>query len=137
WPRSLIRHGRTVHRVATTPVDDRDSEPYRFSISISFVDTPGAKMHVSLNAGLRWLHATAMFVYISALCLAVALLVIAFIPGSTVSQELPAAALTGLDRLGGVTAGVVVDPSGWAPFQIQDPSLTQQLLQVLTAVPGL
>lgn len=94
-------------------------------------------MHVSLNKWLRWLHATATFVYIVALCLAVAVLVIAFIPGSTVSQELPAAALTGLDRIGGVTAGVVVDPSGWAPFQIHDPSLTQQLLQLLTEFPGL
>ena len=94
-------------------------------------------MSVSLTTWLRWLHATATFVYIAALCLAVALLVIDFIPGSTVSQELPAAALTGLDRIGGVTAGVVVDPSGWAAFQIHDPSLTQQLLQVLTEVPGL
>ncbi|WP_426562391.1 hypothetical protein ACPPVT_17235 [Angustibacter sp. McL0619] len=94
-------------------------------------------MSASLNTWLRWLHAAATFVYITALCLAVALLVIALIPGSTVSQELPAAALTGLDRLGGVTAGVVVDPAGWAPFQIHDPSLIQQLLQVLTEVPGL
>jgi hypothetical protein len=94
-------------------------------------------MSVSLNTWLRWLHATAMFVYITALCLSLALLVIAFIPGSTVSQELPAAELTGLDRLGGVTAGVVLDPSGWATFQIHDPSSTQQLLQLLTEVPGL
>ena len=94
-------------------------------------------MSISLNTWLRWLHATATFVYIAALCVAVALLVIAVIPGSTVSQELPAAALTGLDRLGRVTAGVVLDPSGWATFQIQDPWLTQQLLQVLTEVPGL
>jgi len=94
-------------------------------------------MSVSLTTWLRWLHATATFVYITALCLAVALLVIAFIPGSAVTQELPAAALIGLDQLGGVTAGVVADPSGWATFQIHDPSLTQQLLQVLTQVPGL
>jgi hypothetical protein len=94
-------------------------------------------MSVSLTTWLRWLHATAIFVYIAALCLAVALLVIALIPGSTVSQVLPAAALTGLDRVGGVTAGVVVDPSGWATFQIHDPSLVQQFLQVLTEVPGL
>jgi len=94
-------------------------------------------MSVSLTTWLRWLHATAMFVYITALCLAVALLVIAFIPGSTVSQELPAAALTGLDQLGGVTAGTGLDPSGWATFQIHDPSSIQQLLQLLTEVPGL
>ena len=72
---------------------------------------------------MRWLRATATFVFIAALCLAVALLVIAFIPGSPVTQELPAAGLTGLDRVGGVTAGVVVDPSGWVPFRIHDPSL--------------
>lgn len=94
-------------------------------------------MSVSLNTWLRWLHATATFIFIAALCLAVAVLVIAFIPGSTVSQELPAAALTGLDRLGGVTAGIVVDPSGWTLFQIHDPSLTQQLLHLVTVVPGL
>ena len=32
---------------------------------------------------LRWLHATATFVFIAALCLAVALLVIASVPGSS------------------------------------------------------
>jgi hypothetical protein len=94
-------------------------------------------MSVSLNAWLRWLHAAAVFVHIAALCLAVALLVIAFIPGSHVTQDLPAAALTGLDRLGGVATGVVADPSGWSPFRIQDPSLTQRLLQLLTQAPGL
>jgi hypothetical protein len=86
---------------------------------------------------LRWLRATASFVFIAALCLAVALLVIAFIPGSPVTQELPAAGLTGLDRVGGVTAGVVVDPSGWVPFRIHDPSLAQRLLYLLTVLPGL
>jgi hypothetical protein len=94
-------------------------------------------MSFSLNTWLRWLQATATFVIIAALCLAVAVLVIALIPGSTVSQELPAAALTGLDRLGGVTAGIAVDASGWTLFQIHDPSLTQQLLYLLTVVPGL
>ena len=94
-------------------------------------------MSVSHNTWLRWLHATATFVYIAALCLAVAVLVIDFIPGSTVSQELPAATLTGLDGIGGVTAGVVVDPSGWMAFHLHDPSLTQRLLYMLTEVPGL
>ena len=94
-------------------------------------------MSVSLNTWLRWLHATAMFVYITALCLAVALLVIAFIPGSTVSQELPAAALTGLDRLGGVTAGVVSIPPAGRRSRSTTPRSTQQLLQLLTEVPGL
>ena len=90
-----------------------------------------------LSTWLRWLRATATFVFIAALCLAVALLVIAFIPGSPVSQDLPAEALTGLNRLGGVTAGVAVDPSGWIPFTIHDPSLAQRLLYLLTVLPGL
>src|SRR3954469_20836189 len=90
-----------------------------------------------LGTWLRWLRATATFVFIAALCLAVALLVIAFIPGSPVTQELPSAALTGLDRVGGVTTGVVVDPSGWVPFAVHDPSLAQRLLYLLTVLPGL
>jgi hypothetical protein len=52
-----------------------------------------------------------------------------------VTQELPAAALTGLGRVGGVPAGV--DPSGWIPFTIHDPSLAQRLLYLLTVLPGL
>ncbi len=90
-----------------------------------------------LGSWLRWLRAMATFVFIAALCLAVALLVIAFIPGSPVTQDLPASALTGPDRVGGVTAGVVVDPSGWLPFTIQDPSLAQRLLYLMTVLPGL
>ena len=43
-----------------------------------------------LGTWLRWLRATATFVFIAALCLAVAVLVIALIPGSPVTQELPA-----------------------------------------------
>jgi hypothetical protein len=54
-----------------------------------------------------------------------------------VTQELPAAALTGLDRVGGVTAGVGVDPSGWVPFTVHDASLAQRLLDLLTVLPGL
>ena len=88
-----------------------------------------------LGTWLRWLRATATFVFIAALCLAVAVLVIALIPGSPVTQELPAAALTGLHGVGGVTAGV--DPSGWIPFTIHDPSLAQRLLDLLTVLPGL
>jgi hypothetical protein len=86
---------------------------------------------------LRWLHATATFVFIAALCLAVALLVIAFIPGSPVIQELPAAALTGPNQVGGVTAGVTVDPSGWIPFTVKSPSVAQRLLYLMTVLPGL
>src|SRR3954451_19004340 len=76
-----------------------------------------------LGTWRRWLRITATFVFIAALCLAVAMLVIALIPGSPVTQELPDAALTGLDRVGGVTTGVAVNPSGWIPFTIHDPSL--------------
>ena len=90
-----------------------------------------------LGTWLRWLRATSTFVFVAALCLAVAVLVIAFVPGSPVTQELPSAALTGLDRVGGVTAGAVVDPSGWVPFAVHDPSLGQRLLYLLTVLPGL
>jgi Protein of unknown function (DUF2975) len=90
-----------------------------------------------LGTWLRWLRATATFVFVAALCLSVALLVIALVPGSPVTQELPSRALTGLDRVGGVTAGVVVDPSGWVPFTVHDPSLGQRLLYLLTVLPGL
>ena len=45
-----------------------------------------------VTAWLRWLRLTATFVFVAALCLAVAVLVIAFIPGSPVTQELPSAA---------------------------------------------
>ena len=90
-----------------------------------------------LGSWLRWLRATATFVFIAALCLGVALLVIAFIPGSPVTQELPASALTGLDQVGGVTAAVAVDPSGWIPFTIHAPSLAQRLLYLMTVLPGL
>src|SRR3954462_11100848 len=79
-----------------------------------------------LGTWLRCLRATATFVSIPALCLAVAVLVIAFIPGSPVTQELPAAALTGLNCVGGVTAGFALGPSGWVQFPIHDPSLAQR-----------
>ena len=90
-----------------------------------------------LTTWLRWLRATATFVFIAALCLAVAVLVIAFIPGSPVPQELPAGALRGLQTVRGVTAGVRVDPSGWIPFTVHDPSPAQRMLYLLTVVPGL
>jgi Protein of unknown function (DUF2975) len=86
---------------------------------------------------LRWLHATATFIFIAALCLAVALLVIASVPGSSVTQALPAGALSGLDHVGGVTPGVAVDSNGWVPFTMHDPSLADRLLSMLTEVPGL
>jgi hypothetical protein len=89
------------------------------------------------NTWLRWLHGTATFIFIAALCLAVALVEIAFIPGSPVTQALPASALSGLEHIGGVTSGVAVDSSGWVPFTVHDPSLVDRLLYMLTQVPGL
>jgi len=90
-----------------------------------------------LHTWLRWVRVTAAFIFIAALCLAVALVVIAFIPGSPVTQALPAGALSGLHQVGGVTTGVAVDSSGWVPFTVHDPSLTERLLYMLTQVPGL
>jgi hypothetical protein len=92
---------------------------------------------VHLGTWLGWLRATSTFVLIAAMCLAVAVLVIAFIPGSPVTQDLPSSALTGLNGVGGVTAGVAIDPSGWVPFTIHDPSLGQRLLALLPVLPGL
>jgi hypothetical protein len=106
-------------------------------IHIDFRYALESLMPVSLSSGLRLLRATAMFVSIASLCLAAAVLVIACIPGSPVIQDLPGAALSGLHGIGGVATGVVADPSGWSPFQIDDPSLGQRLLHMLTEVPGL
>lgn len=90
-----------------------------------------------LSTWLRWLRATATLIFIASLCLTVAVLVIAFIPGSPVTEELPVGALRGLGSVGGVIAGVAVDPSGWFPFTVHDPSLGQRLLYLLTVLPGL
>jgi|tagenome__1003787_1003787.scaffolds.fasta_scaffold20984667_5 hypothetical protein len=90
-----------------------------------------------LDSYLKWLRATATFVFIAALCVSVALAVIALIPGSTVRAELPARALSGLDGVGGVDAGVSLAKSGWVPFAVDDPSLGQRLLFLLTVLPGL
>jgi DUF2975 family protein len=81
-----------------------------------------------------WLRGTATFVFVAALCLAVAVLVIALIPGSPVVARLPASRLSGLD---GLAPGVTLDPAGWADFKITDPSLAQRLLYAATVVPGL
>jgi len=90
-----------------------------------------------LDKWLRWLRATATFVLIAAMCLAVAVLAIAFIPGSPVTQDLPAGALNGLHSVRGVTSGVAVDRSGWIPFTVHDPSIAQRSLYLLTVLPGL
>jgi len=39
--------------------------------------------------------------------------------------------------VGGVTAGVAVDASGWIPFTVHSPSLAQRLLYMMTVLPGL
>ncbi len=90
-----------------------------------------------LDTYLKWLRATATFVFVAALCASVALAVIAFVPGSPVRAELPARALSGLDEVGGVDAGVSLANSGWVPFAVDDPSLGQRLLFLLTVLPGL
>jgi hypothetical protein len=53
---------------------------------IDFRYDTGVQMSVCLPTGLRWLRATATFVYIAALCVAVAVQGIAFIPGSPVTE---------------------------------------------------
>jgi hypothetical protein len=61
---------------------------------MSFVDTLKAVVtHEALDRWLPRLRGTATFVSIAALCLAVAPLVIAFIPGSTVTLSVPTAEL--------------------------------------------
>lgn len=90
-----------------------------------------------LGTWLGRLRATATFVYIAALCVAVAELVIAFIPKSPVRLALPTSLLTGLDRVGGVAHGVVVDHGGTVLFKVTDPSLGQRLGALGVALPGL
>jgi hypothetical protein len=83
---------------------------------------------------LRRLRGTATFVFVAALCFAVAVLVIALIPGSPVTAQLPASRLSGLH---GLAPGVALDPAGWADFKVTDPSLAQRLLSAATVLPGL
>jgi hypothetical protein len=92
---------------------------------------------VRLTTWLGRLRVTATFVSIAALCAAVALLVIAFIPGSPVKLELPTKVLTRLDGVRGVASGAVVDPHGWVDLKISDPSLGQRLIQLAILLPGL
>ncbi len=86
---------------------------------------------------LRVLRGTALVGYICALCLAVAVTVIAFIPGSAVHVALPASLLSGLDGIGGLVRGAVVDPAGRISVLVADPSLGQRLLMLGTTLPGL
>ena len=63
-----------------------------------------------------------MIVFIVALCLAVAVAVIAFIPHSSVPTVLPAKDVPGLDQVSGLAAGVTVDPGGTIAVKIAEPS---------------
>lgn len=85
----------------------------------------------------RTLRSTATVISVAALCLAVAVLVIAFIPGSPVTLALPTDLLTGWESLARLAPGVVVDPEGEVVFAVTDPSLAQRLLHAATIVPGL
>ena len=88
----------------------------------------------------KWLHrlrVTATIVYIVALCLAVAVLVIAFIPHSPVTAALPATDVPGLDHLSGLAAGVTVDPAGTIAVELAEPSVVQRLLYLVVVLPGL
>jgi hypothetical protein len=89
-----------------------------------------------LGSWLRRLRGAATFVYIAGLCVAVALLVIGFIPGSPVTLELPAALLSGLEHVGGVVPGAHVDPGGTIAFTVTDPSLAQRMFYLATTLPG-
>ena len=88
----------------------------------------------------RWLgrlRGTATFVFIAALCLAVAVFVIGFIPGSPVSLDLAIESLKGSLNMSGLVPGVVLDPAGQVALTIEDPTLGQRMLFVATSVPGL
>ena len=88
----------------------------------------------------KWLHrlrVTATIVYIVALCLAVAVLVIAFIPHSPVPTALPATDVPGLDHVSGLAAGVTIDPAGTIAVKIAEPSAAQRLLYLVVVLPGL
>jgi Protein of unknown function (DUF2975) len=89
-----------------------------------------------LGTWLRRLRGTAEIVYIAALCGAVALLVIAFIPRSPVTLGLPTALLSRLNGVGGVAPGVIVDPAGKIILKITDPSLAQRMIYLATRLPG-
>jgi hypothetical protein len=67
----------------------------------------------------------------------VALSVICFVPKSPVTLQLPTALLSGLQGVGGVGPGIVLDPAGAVAFKITDASLAQRLLYLATMLPGL
>ena len=65
------------------------------------------------------------------------MLVIDFVPHSSVSTVLPAQDITGLDHVSGLPAGVTVDPAATVAVKIADPSVAQRLLHLVVVLPGL
>jgi hypothetical protein len=103
-----------------------------------FIDTSGVV--VESSRFVKWLHRlrqTATLVYIVALCVAVAVLVIAFIPHSPVTTALVAEDVPGLDHVSGLSAGVTIDPAGTVAVEIAEPSAGQRLLYLVVVLPGL
>ncbi|WP_088290122.1 DUF2975 domain-containing protein [Kineosporia sp. A_224] len=86
---------------------------------------------------LRLLQGAATTVHVAALCLAVAVLVIAFVPGSSVTVDLPAHLFSTPAAVTGTTPGVTLDPAGQLAFVLADPTTVQRLLRATTVVPGL
>ena len=86
---------------------------------------------------LHWLRVTATIIYIVALCLAVALLVIDFIPHSPVPAALRAKDVPGIDHVSGLPAGVTVDSASTLAVKIDEPSVAQRLLYLVVVLPGL
>jgi hypothetical protein len=89
------------------------------------------------DAWLARVRATTTFVYVAALCLAVAVLVIDLVPGSPATFEVPTSLVPGAGSAVGLAHGVVLDPAGWIVLRLTDPSLGQRLLFAATVVPGL
>ena len=67
----------------------------------------------------------------------VALVAIAIAPKSPVRLDIATVKLTGLDRIVGLTPGVVVDSAGRLPVEFTDPSLGVRLLNLAVFIPGL
>ncbi|MBI4944567.1 MAG: DUF2975 domain-containing protein [Actinobacteria bacterium] len=86
---------------------------------------------------LRLLQGSATTVHVVALCLAVAVLVIAFVPGAPVTVQLPAHLFGTPAPLTGTLPGAALDPAGQLAFTLADPTPVQRLLQAAIIVPDL
>ncbi len=93
--------------------------------------------HGRFEKWLHWLRVTATIIYIAALCLAVAVLVIDFIPHSSVPAALRTTDVPGLDAVSGLPAGVTVDSASTLAVKIAEPSVAQRLLYLVVVLPGL